>query len=61
MKIMNILVFIKEIEFNRKNGKIINKTDNNLINNLINKLIVVDIEKRIKWEEYFNDYFFKEK
>ena len=51
---------IKEKEFNRKNGIIINKIDNKLINNLINKLIVVDIEKRIKWEEYFNDDFFKQ-
>ena len=49
-----------EKEFNRKNGKIINETDNKLINDLINKLIVVDIEKRINWEEYFNDDFFKQ-
>ena len=35
------------------------KTDNDMINKLIRKLIQVDIEKRIGWEEYFNDNFFK--
>ena len=48
-----------ETEINRQKGKINNKTDNKLINNLIDKLIVVDIEKRINWEQYFNDEFFK--
>ena len=32
-----------------------------MINKLIRKLIQVDISKRIEWEEYFNDEFFKEK
>ena len=50
---------LKETEINRQKGKIINKTDNELINNLINKLIVVDIEKRINWKEYFNDDFLR--
>ena len=48
---------LKETEINRQKGKIINKTDDELINNLINKLIKVNIEERIKWEEYFNDDF----
>ena len=30
-----------------------------MINKLIRKLIQVDIDKRIGWEEYFNDEFFK--
>ena len=30
-----------------------------MINKLIRKLIQVDIDKRIGWEEYFNDDFFK--
>ena len=30
-----------------------------MINKLIRKLIQVDISKRISWEEYFNDEFFK--
>ena len=49
----------KEREINRYDGKIINETDNEMINKLIRKLIQVDISKRIKWEEYFNDDFFK--
>jgi surface protein len=32
-----------------------------MINKLIRKLIQVDIKKRIEWEEYFNDDFFKAK
>ena len=44
---------------NRYDGKIVNETDNEMINNLIRKLIQIDIEKRIQWEEYFNDDFFK--
>ena len=50
---------LKKTENYRQKGKIINKTDNELINNLINKLIRVDIEKRIIWKEYFDDDFFK--
>ena len=30
-----------------------------MIKKLIKKLIQVDINKRIEWEEYFNDEFFK--
>ena len=44
---------------NRYNGIIRKETDNENINKLIRKLIQVDINKRIKWEEYFNDNFFK--
>ena len=32
-----------------------------MINKLIKKLIQIDIKKRITWEEYFNDEFFKRK
>ena len=47
-------------EFNNKfKGRIENKIYNKVINELITKLIQVDIEKRIGWEEYFNDDFFK--
>ena len=49
----------EEREDNRKKGKIVKETDNEMINELIRKLIQVDIEKRIGWEEYFNDNFFK--
>jgi surface protein len=50
----------KEIKNNRENGRIINETDNEMINKLIRKLIQVDINKRLNWEEYFNDDFFKQ-
>ena len=30
-----------------------------MINKLIRNLIQVDIDKRIGWEKYFNDDFFK--
>jgi serine/threonine protein kinase len=44
---------------NRVKGRIVKETDNEMINKLIRKLIQVDINKRIGWEEYFNDDFFK--
>jgi len=44
---------------NRYNGKITKETNNKNINKLVRKLIQVDIKKRINWEEYFNDDFFK--
>ena len=50
---------LKERKINREKGKIVKETDNDMINELIRKLIQVDIEKRIGWEEYFNDNFFK--
>ncbi len=49
----------KERKINRKKGRIVKETDNEMINKLIKKLIQVDIEKRIGWEEYFDDDFFK--
>ena len=49
----------KEREINKYEGKIVKETDNKMINKLIRKLIQVDINKRIKWEEYFNYIFFK--
>ena len=50
----------KKIENNnRYEGKIGIETDNEMINKLIRKLIQVDINKRIGWNEYFNDDFFK--
>ena len=48
----------KERKINREKG-IVKETDNEMINKLIKKLIQVDIEKRIGWEEYFDDDFFK--
>ena len=50
---------LKERKINREKGKIVKETDNEMINKLIRKLIQVDINKRIGWEEYFNDDFFK--
>ncbi len=50
---------LKERKINREKGRIVKETDNEMINKLIKKLIQVDIEKRIGWEEYFNDDFFK--
>ncbi len=49
----------EETRINRKKGIIKNETDNEMINKLIRKLIQVDIDKRITWEEYFKDEFFK--
>jgi serine/threonine protein kinase len=48
-----------EREMNRYKGNIVKETDNEMINKLIKKIIQVDIEKRIGWEEYFDDDFFK--
>ena len=50
---------LKERKINREKGRIVKETDNEMINKLIRKLIQVDIDKRIGWEEYFNDDFFK--
>ena len=49
----------KEENDNRYEGKIVKETDNEMLNKLIRKLIQVNIDKRINWEEYFNDDFFK--
>ena len=40
-------------------GKIPNKFDNKNLNDLVEKLIVVEPEKRINWEDYFNHPFFR--
>jgi len=53
--------YIFNTDNDRLNGKIAKETDNEMINKLIRKLIQVDIDKRINWEEYFNDDFFKSK
>ncbi len=50
---------LKERNDNRKKGRIVEETDNEMINKLIRKLIQVDIKQRIGWKEYFNDDFFK--
>jgi len=50
--------YIFDSENNRKKG-LINKTDNENINKLLKKLIQVDINKRIEWNKYFEDEFFK--
>ena len=45
---------------NNKDKNIIKKdTNDELLNNLIRKLVVNDPKKRMKWEDYFNDPFFK--
>ena len=49
----------KDRNDNRKKGKIVKETDNEMINKLIRKLIKVKIDERIGWDEYFNDDFFK--
>ena len=49
----------KEKHINRYEGIIKKETDNEMINKLIRKLIQVDIDKRITWEEYFKNDFFK--
>ena len=53
-------IILYELYTNKRvKGWIVEETDNEMINKLISKLIQVDIEKRIGWEEYFNDDFFK--
>jgi calcium-dependent protein kinase len=47
----------EKIASNRYKGKI-KETDNEMINKLLRKLIQVDIDKRIGWNDYFNDEFF---
>ena len=49
----------EKTKINREKGNIVKETDNDEINKLIRKLIQVNIDKRIGWEEYFNDDFFK--
>ena len=49
-------LYTNKYYFDSNNPK---ETDNGIINELIRKLIQVDIDKRIGWEEYFSDDFFK--
>ena len=51
--------YIFDSDESRKKGKIIKETDNEIINELIRKLININIEKRIEWEDYFNEEFLK--
>ena len=50
----------QETSNNRKKGKIVKETDNEMLNELIRKLIKVNVKDRIKWDKYFADEFFKE-
>ena len=52
--------YIFDSEKSRNKGKIVEETDNDMINKLIRKLIQTNINKRIGWNEYFEDDFFKE-
>ena len=52
---------IEKIRDNWKNGRIKNEIDNEKINKLIKNLIQIDINKRLDWEKYLNDDFFKKK
>ena len=47
-----------DILTNKKLNKIKKETDDQLLNNLIKKLVVVEPEKRMDWNDYFNDPFF---
>ena len=42
-----------------KSGKELKKIDNEELNDLVRKLLVMDVKKRLSWEEYFNHSFFK--
>ena len=48
-----------DILINQKNNKIKKETDDEKLNNLIKKLVVYDPHKRMEWDDYFNDPFFK--
>ena len=49
----------KEIDFSFYQGNIPKRFNNKLLDDLVRKLIVVDQNKRIDWNEYFNHPFFK--
>ena len=40
-------------------GRELKKIDNEELNDLVRKLLVMDVKKRLSWEEYFNHSFFK--
>ncbi len=48
-----------DILINKNKNKIKKDTDDELLNKLIKKLVVKDPHKRMEWDEYFNDSFFK--
>ena len=48
-----------EILKNKNENKFNKDTDDEKLNCLIKKLVVVDPHKRLKWDEYFEDPFFK--
>ena len=48
-----------ELSFSFYQGKIPKSFDNRLLDDLVRKLIVIDPNKRIGWNEYFNHPFFK--
>jgi len=58
-------VIIYKLKFNDMpliqfySNNIPNKFENELLDDLVRKLIVVDQNKRINWEDYFNHAFFK--
>jgi serine/threonine protein kinase len=45
---------------NQKSDKFRSDTDDQKLNDLIKKLVVYEPDKRMKWEDYFEDKFFKE-
>jgi serine/threonine protein kinase len=49
-----------DILINKKDNKIKSDTNDPILNKLIKKLVVTDPEKRMKWDDYFKDPFFKE-
>ena len=49
----------KDIIFSFYQGIISKRFDNRLLDYLVRKLIVVISNKRIGWNEYFNQFFFK--
>ena len=60
----SIGVIIYKLKFNEVplvfyGGEIPGKFDNKYLDDLVRKLIVVDPNKRINWNEYFNHPFFK--
>ena len=48
-----------ELSFSFYQGKIPKSFDNRLLDDLVRKLIVIDPNKRISWNDYFNHPFFK--
>jgi len=53
----NLINFI--INLHNKNNNNKKEIDDEKLNNLIKKLVVTDRHKRMEWEDYFDDPFFK--